>query len=65
MYGVTWLVEPNGKPFSELLKISSIPRMILLSPEGRVLFNGHPHDPALWTALKKIDPKIDLPKGDE
>jgi thiol-disulfide isomerase/thioredoxin len=58
MDGVTWLVEPNGKPFSELLQISSIPRMILLSPEGRVLFNGHPQDPALWIALKKVDASI-------
>ncbi len=56
-----WLVEPAERPFSKALEIDSIPRMILLSPEGKVLFNGHPEDPALWTALKKIDPTIEAP----
>jgi thiol-disulfide isomerase/thioredoxin len=58
MKDVVWLVEPKGKPFSGLLDISSIPRMILLSPDGRVLFNGHPQEAGLWVALKKVDPAI-------
>lgn len=57
-----WLVEPKGSPFSELLGIDSIPRMILLSPDGKVLFNGHPDEPGLWTALKKLDATIEAPK---
>ena len=61
MQDVVWLVEPQGKPFSELLGIDSIPRMVLLSPEGKVLFNGHPEDETLWTALKKIDAAIEPP----
>lgn len=56
-----WLVEPKGSPFSELLGIDTIPRMILLSPEGKVLFNGHPEEPGLWEALKKIDSTIQPP----
>lgn len=56
-----WLVEPAERPYSKALEIDSIPRMILLSPEGKVLFNGHPEDPALWTALKKIAPAISPP----
>lgn len=56
-----WLVEPTDRPYSKAFEIDSIPRMILLSPEGRVLFNGHPEDPGLWTALKKIDPAIEAP----
>lgn len=59
MKDVTWLVEPKAKPFSGPLEITSIPRMILLSPEGKVLFNGHPQDAALWTALKKVDAAIE------
>lgn len=54
-----WLVEPADRPYSKAFEIDSIPRMILLSPEGKVLFNGHPEDPALWTALKKIDAAIE------
>ncbi|WP_206026148.1 redoxin family protein [Roseimicrobium sp. ORNL1] len=57
-----WLVEPKGSPFSEQLGIDSIPRMILLSPEGKVLFNGHPNEPGLWAALKKLNATIEAPK---
>lgn len=56
-----WLVEPAERPYSKLFAIDSIPRMILISPEGQVLFNGHPEDPALWTALKKLDASITEP----
>jgi hypothetical protein len=57
-----WLVEPAERPFTKLFEIDSIPRMILIDPSGKVLFNGHPEDPALWTALKKINPKIEAPQ---
>jgi hypothetical protein len=56
-----WLVEPADRPYSKAFELDSIPRMILLSPEGKVLFNGHPEDPALWAALKKIDASIEAP----
>lgn len=56
-----WLVEPAERPFTKLLEIDSIPRMILVSPDGKVLYNGHPQDPSLWTALQKIDPAIKAP----
>lgn len=39
-----WLVEPEGRPFSKMLNIDSIPRAIIISPEGKVLYNGHPAD---------------------
>ncbi len=56
-----WLIEPKERPFTKLLEIESIPRMVLISPEGKILFNGHPQDPALWTALQKLDPAIKAP----
>ena len=52
---INWLVEPFGAPLSRLLMIDSIPRMILVSPEGEVLYNGHPMDPTLKTILAKLD----------
>ena len=64
MKNVIWLVEPKDKPFSDLLQIDSIPRMVLLSPEGKVLFNGHPEDPTLWAALKKVDAAIEPLKAE-
>lgn len=54
-----WLLEPAGTPYSKLLRIDSIPRMVLVSPDGKVLFNGHPEDPELWVALKKVDAEIE------
>ena len=57
-----WLVEPKSHPFSEALDIKSIPRMILISVEGKVLFNGHPQEPGLWAALKKVDAAIEMMK---
>lgn len=43
-----WLFvpEPNSPKtnYNHLLDISSVPRMVLLSPDGKVLFNGHPND---------------------
>ncbi|MCX6851754.1 MAG: thioredoxin-like domain-containing protein [Verrucomicrobia bacterium] len=56
-----WLIEPAERPYTKELEIATIPRMVLLSPEGKVLFNGHPEDPALWVALKKIDATIEAP----
>lgn len=49
-----WLIEPADEPFSRLLEIESIPRAVLVSPEGKVLYNGHPSDPALIAALSKL-----------
>ncbi|MFM7603720.1 MAG: TlpA family protein disulfide reductase [Prosthecobacter sp.] len=58
---IPWLIEPAERPFTKQFEIDSIPRMILLSPNGKVLFNGHPEDPALWVALKKLDSSIETP----
>ena len=53
-----WLLEPEERPLSRLLMIDSIPRMILVSPEGEVLYNGHPMDPSLKSVLAGLDVKI-------
>jgi hypothetical protein len=49
----------QGEPFSGPLGINSIPRMVLISAEGKVLYNGHPQDPGLWAALKTLDSSIE------
>jgi thiol-disulfide isomerase/thioredoxin len=53
-----WLVEPAERPYTKAFDLATIPRMVLITPEGKVLFNGHPEDPALWIALKKLDPTV-------
>lgn len=49
-----WLIEPESSPFSRALAINSIPRMILLTPDGQVLYNGHPMDPELTKTLASL-----------
>lgn len=49
-----WLVEAEGMPLSKALIVTSIPRMVLISPKGEVLFSGHPMDEKLDTALLKL-----------
>ena len=56
--GFSWLVEPRGEPFSGPLQIDSIPRMVLISPEGKVLYNGRPQDPGLAKALTELGVKL-------
>ena len=49
-----WLVEPTDGTYSDLLRVDSIPRMVLIDTEGKVLYNGHPNDPTLEDALAKV-----------
>jgi len=60
-----WLIDTRKDALSSRLRVQSVPAMILLDPEGRVLFNGHPAEEALWTALLKIDPSIKRPALDD
>jgi thiol-disulfide isomerase/thioredoxin len=53
-----WLVEPTDEPLSRLLEIDSIPRAVLVSPEGKILYNGHPSDPGLVAALAKLGAQL-------
>ena len=56
-----WLVEPEDRPYSNALEVSSIPAMALVTPDGRVVFFGHPQSPDLWEALRRLDPAIQKP----
>lgn len=50
-----WLIDHEGAAsLSQLLAIDSIPRMVLIGQEGKVLFSGHPQDPELGEALAKL-----------
>lgn len=59
MQEVPWLLDPDGTELSSMLFVDSIPRMVLLNPEGKVLFNGHPMDEELETALSELG--VELP----
>jgi hypothetical protein len=56
-----WLVDREKDSLHRLLRIQSVPSMVLVSSEGRVLFNGHPSEDRLWEALTKLAPDIKRP----
>lgn len=56
-----WMKDREKQPLHQELRIQDVPSMVLLSPEGRVLFNGHPSEDRLWESLSKIAPAIKRP----
>jgi thiol-disulfide isomerase/thioredoxin len=60
---VPCLIEPKEGTFTQLLNIDSVPRALLIAPDGTVLFNGHPMDDGLVIALKKLGATINLMAG--
>lgn len=57
-----WLIDQKESPLARELRVQTLPVFVLVSNEGRILFNGHPADDGLWDALKKIDPQIIRPE---
>ena len=56
-----WLVDREKDSLHRLLRIQNLPAMVLVSTDGRVLFNGHPSEDRLWEALIKLAPEIKRP----
>lgn len=60
-----WLVDSKENPLARALRIQALPVFVLVSNDGRVLFNGEPSDDALWETLAKLDAKITRPQSPE
>lgn len=58
-----WFIDPTGGLFARQLRVRDLPTLVLLSPQGEVLFNGAPDDKALWKALAEIDARIRRPQA--
>jgi hypothetical protein len=61
----TWIVDTGKNPVSARLRVQSVPVVVLVSPEGVVLYNGHPADGEFWKALAERDPSIERPEVEE
>lgn len=59
-----WLLDRKNNPLSTMLRIQSLPTMVLLDHGGNVLFNGHPVDAPLWKALADIAPGMARPAAE-
>ncbi len=60
-----WIVDSKKAPVSHQLKVQSVPIVVLLSAEGRVLYNGHPAEENFWKALETLSPNIERPETRE
>ncbi len=58
-----WFIDPAGGMLARQLRVRDLPTLVLLSPQGEVLFNGAPDTKALWQALAKIDARISRPQA--
>lgn len=59
-----WLIDSKDQPLGRELRVRTLPLFILVSNEGRVLFNGDPSDDAFWEKLGQLDPRIIRPGMD-
>jgi len=57
-----WLIDRKENPLALMLRIQTLPTFVLVSNEGRILFNGEPDDDSLWENLSKLDPAIIRPQ---
>ena len=53
-----WLVEQKERAVTRLLDVASLPRVVLISQQGRVLFNGNPAEAGFGKALRRIVPSM-------
>ncbi len=56
-----WLRDREKVSLHRTFRVQSVPTMVLISPDGRVLFNGHPSEDRLWEALSGVAPDIARP----
>ncbi|MBK1883272.1 TlpA family protein disulfide reductase [Luteolibacter pohnpeiensis] len=60
-----WLIDQKQGSLNRLLRIQSVPTVVLISSEGKVLYNGHPADSGFWKALLKVNPELKRPASQD
>ena len=59
----TWATDDIHSILTKQLRIANIPTMVILSTEGKVLFNGHPSEDKFWKTIKGIAPEFKRPNN--
>ncbi len=60
-----WLIDSDKDTLSNKLRISEIPTMVIVSTEGKILFNGRPSNKHFWETLQKVAPNFKRPNSHE
>lgn len=60
-----WLTDFEKNTLGSRLRIQAFPTVVLLSKEGKILFNGHPAQEQFWEQLRFIAPGITRPSAPE
>lgn len=56
-----WLRDHPTTPLTRTLRIQQPSTMVLVAPDGRILFNGDPVDDTLWKTISSIAPGFSRP----
>lgn len=59
----TWLVDSNKNSLATLFRVTDIPTMVIVSAEGKILFNGSPSDKKFWETIQKVAPEFKRPNN--
>jgi len=57
----SWMIDPKIDPLSNTLRVMNIPTMVIVSPKGKIIFNGHPTKDSFWKQLQQLNPSIKRP----
>lgn len=58
-----WLIDAKKQSLADLLRIRDVPTMVIASPDGKIVFNGHPSEKDFWQAIQKIAPDFERPNS--
>jgi len=60
-----WIADTGKTSLTTMMRIADIPTMVIISPKGKILFNGHPSESNFWVTIQKIAPKFKRPNTPE
>lgn len=57
-----WIVDLEKSPLSTQLKIQTVPAVVLMDADSKVIYNGLPSNEEFWKLLEKLNSEIKRPE---